>query len=73
MAIRQAKPCRNSGCGKLTHSGICLDCRRKERRCPVGVCRHCGQKIFEPFSDHADKCEAYRAWSGPAQGRARLD
>jgi NMD protein affecting ribosome stability and mRNA decay len=74
MPIRQAKLCKTPDCGKLTFSGLCLDCRRKERanrlkdrRGTVGVCRHCRERIFEPFSDHADKCEAYRTWSGPAQ------
>ena len=66
-ANRQPKPCRVPGCGKLTFSRLCLDCRRKAQLSPVGICRHCGQRIYEPFSTHLDKCEAYRTWSRPAQ------
>jgi hypothetical protein len=66
-ANRQPKPCRNPGCGKLTFSGECLECRREQRRGLAQVCRHCHEKIFEPLSMHLDKCEAYRTWSGPAQ------
>ncbi|MBZ5496646.1 MAG: hypothetical protein LAP85_09600 [Acidobacteriia bacterium] len=74
MAIRQAKLCSTPGCGKLTHSGLCVDCRRrkrassgKDRRGAVGYCQHCGQNIYETFSAHLDKCEAYRTWSGPSR------
>ena len=78
MAFRQPKPCKTPGCGKLTHSGLCIECRRKERasrpgdrRGAIGFCIHCGKRIFEPFSIHLDKCANYRTWSGPGQSRER--
>ena len=28
----QPKPCKTPGCGRLTHSGLCLECSRRRRR-----------------------------------------